>query len=308
MGKFIDKSGWVMKEHGVPDSRLTVLFRAPNQGKKVCWHVKCECGKEFDLRGDSLDGNTLSCGCLHKERFKPILTDHSGEIFGLLTAIKPIHKNNKVYWRCRCKCGNITDVITTDLLQGHTKSCGCLQRYNNEDNLSGQHFGKLTVIEYYGSDNGKHALYRCLCDCGTETIVRADSLRGGFTTSCGCITSIGEEHIIKVLQENNIKYIHDEPYFTDLINPDTDRLLRYDFILMQDNKPYRLIEFDGEQHSIGWARDKQNLIHLEYRDTIKDEYARTHNIPLVRIPYKERDHITLEMIMGDKYLIKPSNG
>lgn len=39
-------------------------------------------------------------------------------------------------------------------------------------------------------------------------------------------------------------------------------------------------------------------------DKIKNEYALSHNIPLVRIPYKERDHITLEMIMGDKYLVK----
>ena len=43
-------------------------------------------------------------------------------------------------------------------------------------------------------------------------------------------------------------------------------------------------------------------------DTIKNNYAFNHNIPLVRIPYTERDNITLEMIMGDKYLIKPSNG
>lgn len=28
MGNFIDMTGWVMKEHGVPDSRLTVI----NQG------------------------------------------------------------------------------------------------------------------------------------------------------------------------------------------------------------------------------------------------------------------------------------
>lgn len=78
MGKFIDKSGWIMKEHGVPESRLTVLFRVPNQGKKIYWHVKCECGKEFDLRGDSLNGNTLSCGCLCKENFKRSPEDLTG--------------------------------------------------------------------------------------------------------------------------------------------------------------------------------------------------------------------------------------
>ena len=37
---------------------------------------------------------------------------------------------------------------------------------------------------------------------------------------------------------------------------------------------------------------------------MKNEYALSHNIPLVRIPYWERDNITLEMILEDKYLIK----
>ena len=45
-------------------------------------------------------------------------------------------------------------------------------------------------------------------------------------------------------------------------------------------------------------RDKTDL-----RDAIKNEWAIKNNIPLVRIPYWERDNITLEMIMGDQYLI-----
>lgn len=53
---------------------------------------------------------------------------------------------------------------------------------------------------------------------------------------------------MKILQENNITYVHDKPYFLDLINPKTNKILRYDFILLQDNKPIRIIEFDGEQH------------------------------------------------------------
>ena len=302
MPKFIDKTGWIMKEHGVPDSRLTVLFRAPNQGKKVCWHVRCECGKEFDLRGDSLEGNTLSCGCLHKENFKRSPEDLTGLVFGLLTAQKVVNKR-RIHWLCKCQCGNTTTVEASDLKSGHTKSCGCLQRYNNENNLTGQRFGKLLVIEYNGSDKGKRALYKCRCDCGTETIVRADSLRGGLTTSCGCVISIGEENIIKILQANNIEYIHDKPYFTDLINPDTGRFLRYDFIILKDNTPVRIVEFDGEQHQTGWAHNEINKTKLSYRDNLKNEYARAHNIPLVRIPYKERDSITLDLIMGDKYLI-----
>lgn len=30
MGQRIDMTGWVMKEHGVPDSRLTVIRKVPN--------------------------------------------------------------------------------------------------------------------------------------------------------------------------------------------------------------------------------------------------------------------------------------
>lgn len=301
MGKFIDKTGRIMKEHGVPESKLTVLYRAPNQGKKICWHVKCECGNEFDLRGDSLDGNTLSCGCLHKERFKSKGIDLTNQTFGLLTPIQHFSKNNKRYWKCICQCGNTTEVPSSSLLNGHTKSCGCYKTYNNQDNLINKRFGKLTVISYHGSDKGNRSLYNCKCDCGSEITVRADSLRAGLTTSCGCIKSIGENNIIKLLQENNIEYRHDEPYFTDLINT-TNRKLRYDFILIKNNKPYRLIEFDGNQHVTGWSNN-EDYEEIHNRDLIKNQYAKNHNLPLVRIPYKERDNITLEMLMSDKYLI-----
>ena len=39
---------------------------------------------------------------------------------------------------------------------------------------------------------------------------------------------------------------------------------------------------------------------------MKNKYCLINNIPLVRIPYWERDKITLEMLMGDKYLVRES--
>ena len=66
----------------------------------------------------------------------------------------------------------------------------------------------------------------------------------------------------------------------------------------------RLVEFDGIQHyeEIKFFH-KRNLPQTQEADKIKNEYALSHNIPLVRIPYWERDNISLEMIMGDQYLI-----
>lgn len=51
--------------------------------------------------------------------------------------------------------------------------------------LSGQRFGRLTVIERAGSKCG-HSLWLCRCDCGKETYVIAGALKNKATISCGC--------------------------------------------------------------------------------------------------------------------------
>lgn len=51
--------------------------------------------------------------------------------------------------------------------------------------LTGQRFGRLTVDKRVGN-NGKRVAWLCQCDCGKETVVNADKLRCGRTTSCGC--------------------------------------------------------------------------------------------------------------------------
>lgn len=50
--------------------------------------------------------------------------------------------------------------------------------------LTGQRFGRLTVLEYAGYQKG--VMWKCRCDCGQEKIVRSDHLRYGKTVSCGC--------------------------------------------------------------------------------------------------------------------------
>lgn len=51
-----------------------------------------------------------------------------GQKYGRLTVTGFVHKGKKWYWECTCKCGN--SIITQAYLvrNGHTSSCGCLQR------------------------------------------------------------------------------------------------------------------------------------------------------------------------------------
>ena len=52
--------------------------------------------------------------------------------------------------------------------------------------LTGQKFGRLTVVERHGVKDG-HAAWLCKCDCGNTTVVNGRNLRNGRTTSCGCL-------------------------------------------------------------------------------------------------------------------------
>ena len=51
--------------------------------------------------------------------------------------------------------------------------------------LTGQRFGRLTVIERAQSKD-KNTAWRCKCDCGNYKIVSGPNLRAGKSRSCGC--------------------------------------------------------------------------------------------------------------------------
>lgn len=73
-----DMTGWKMWEHGVPDSRLTVIKQVedyvdPKGRHRVQWLCECNCEQhnKIIVRSDSIkNGATKSCGCLNIEKAK----------------------------------------------------------------------------------------------------------------------------------------------------------------------------------------------------------------------------------------------
>ena len=140
MPKLIDLTG---KTFG----RLTVIQRDfSKSSRKAMWLCYCKCGKEVVVSGDHLrSGHSKSCGCLQREKAAitmkdiqelgtaAITKDLSNHRYGLLTVLEYSHTNNqKRFWKCQCDCGNITYVSTSDLITGHTSSCGCLKSSRGE--------------------------------------------------------------------------------------------------------------------------------------------------------------------------------
>jgi hypothetical protein len=55
--------------------------------------------------------------------------------------------------------------------------------------LVGQKFNKLTVLEYVGKNKSGQSRWLCLCDCGNKHEALASHLKTGNIKSCGCMNS-----------------------------------------------------------------------------------------------------------------------
>ena len=253
-------SGWKMWEHGVPDSRITVLYEVDPHytkggNKQIQYMCKCVCGKTFVAKGNNLrTGNTKSCGCLHKQ----------------LLAERNINQGKEIQ--------------------------------------IGDRFGKLTVIKDLGmrKQKSRDRNWRwslCQCDCGSNPIEAPNELlKSGHKKSCGCLGSVGEMEIEKILRENGFSY-KKEFIFKDL-KSGSGYNYRFDFAVFKGENILFLIEFDGRQHITGpeaFWKNTRTLQEIQKADLEKNEYCKINNILLKRIPYYDIKDITIENILSNKW-------
>ena len=58
---------------------------------------------------------------------------------------------------------------------------------SNFVDLTGQRFGRLTVVKYAGVNSSSRAMWECVCDCGGKKITSGKNLKSGWALSCGCL-------------------------------------------------------------------------------------------------------------------------
>lgn len=152
--------------------------------------------------------------------------------------------------------------------------------------IVGTVYGFFTLDKILPSENFADHQRRAICHCnlcGKEHNCRMNVLLEG-SLACDCFRnhSSGEMAVKTVLLNNDISY-KAEYTFSDLYDKGK---LRYDFALFNKDKLIGLIEYDGEQHfATGGFFNSDGAV--QRRDSIKDEYAASRNIPLLRIPYNK---------------------
>ena len=145
---------------------LTVISKiddgAASKSSYVC---QCDCGNKIVVKYQNLANQKgrRSCGCAE-------FTDLTGKRYGKLVVEKRVtvaeagKEGNNHWWKCQCDCGNTTYVLGGNLLNGTTKSCGCLKE-GPKENLTGRRFGRL-VVKGWIPDENRGIVWECQYDCG----------------------------------------------------------------------------------------------------------------------------------------------
>lgn len=172
------------------------------------WNCTCSCGRQRKIPGFALRTRGIQ-QCGHKNR----LIDLVGQRFGSLEVLK--YAGNGKY-ECQCDCGNKTYVLTSNLLNGQTKSCGCIRQtiYTKEYILD--------KLNEYTSEFGKPykmdlALYLGISIEYMRTLLRTyDIDNSNFDTKFGSYIEKQVYNELKsLIDENSIK-IHDKTVLKNL--------------------------------------------------------------------------------------------
>lgn len=204
MTKPLDVSG---KKYG----EWEVLYKSRIDEKgQTFYFCRCSCGNEKEVKyGNLSSGTSTNCGHISK-KYKDICEN---DVFGSWTVIKKDEssKINGAYWLCRCSCGKERFVYGQSLLKGVSTNCG--HKHNDGINV-GDVFGRLTVIEFLGTQGGRSSIWKCCCSCGNIVDIKSSDLKCRGTISCGCYRSeLSSKRATEMAIKNNQHFIKNHDWY-----------------------------------------------------------------------------------------------
>jgi len=132
-------------EIGDKYERLTVLKdlgtrEVGKQGARTRYFLcECDCGNKVEIPGNGIGKKNKSCGCLRRDIIRKLISP--GTMFGRLTVLElcdPAERKpseDVLIYKCQCECGSVINVPGTSLREGNTRSCGCINRENFQENI-----------------------------------------------------------------------------------------------------------------------------------------------------------------------------
>ena len=273
LGDYLNSKTKILIKHNICENQYEVEWSSFQQGSRCsrCGGTEKLNNKEIDKRMFELVGN----GYLRLGEY-------------LNNKTKMLIKHNL--------CQNQYKV-TWNNFQGGRRCPKCFgkEKLNNQE--IDKKMYELVKDEYVrlGEYKGNHTKILIKHNlCGNTYEVKWNNFHQGARCP-KCNESKGEKTISDILNSLSIKYTSQKRF------PECKykKTLPFDFYI-HNKKSKLLIEFDGEQHfeSIEYFGGEDGFQLTQLRDQIKNDFALSNNIPLLRIPYTEKDNI--EQILTNK--------
>lgn len=288
----------------------TVFGEYVNTDVKIGFTHK-DCGHSFDMTpANFLKGQRCpSCAGVmrldtkvYKER---ILNLTNGEYL-----VKSDYKTSRdKVTMLHVECGTEWDVTPINFYHNGSRCPNCFgARFIDskifQDEMNEVSYGEYTLLsEYKGllkKVDVKHNL------CGNIWSVSPSGFMHDGTRCPKCRNKIskGEKAIWMFLEESGIEFKYQES-FEECKNI---AKLPFDFSIYKDGEIAMLIEYDGLQHfgEIGYFGGKDGFLKRVMNDEIKNDFCKTNNIKLIRIPYwdfDDIDGILYDALVEDKLII-----
>ena len=170
----------------------------------------------------------------------------------------------------------------------------------DEDEYENEYETNLNILEYYDKNNNTfHNIFEKYKD------------NESFLLKCHTIkylSSQGELKCSQILSKHkDIKLIKKQYIFNDCININP---LPFDFYIELKNGIYFLLEYHGQQHykEVPLWDGEDGFKERQYRDNIKIDYCKKHNIPLCIISYRQFNNIENEInLFINNFIEKPDH-
>ena len=165
------------------------------------------------------------------KRFGKLTVKYRGEILKKLTR-----------WWCDCDCGNEVLVLAGHLKDGHTKSCGCLNKEFASERQRGCNVWDLTSANYgigY-TQNGKKFYF---------DIDDYEKIKNYYWRTSGC-----NEYITTIINDKKI-YLH---RFVMDCTSDDGRIIDHINHKKYDNRKFNLRDVSGSQNGMNKKLRKDN--------------------------------------------------
>lgn len=100
--------------------------------KEKYWKTECpQCKQIQSVRSSKIGQLCKSCASKHNRQLRQtscVIDDLTGKEFGYWKVLYKANKSN--FWHCKCQlCGTEKDVFRGSLMNGDSKSCGCMKSW-----------------------------------------------------------------------------------------------------------------------------------------------------------------------------------